>query len=376
MNRTRVARFAGAALLAFGLATSISVPAMGSPQAGDAAYAAMLQAMQRDLGLSAEGALTRIDQETRAAAAEQALNRQLGSSFAGAWFDASAGKLIVAVTDASRIGQVHAAGAEARLVSRSAAALDAQKSTLDRLEAAAPKSVTGWYVDAATNSVVVSVLNSDPAGVAWAAGQGARTESVSVAPQPLATLIGGMAIHTSGSRCSLGFNARNSAGAAVVITAGHCTNIGSRWTDSAGSLIGTRAFSSFPGDDYGGIQVAAGNTVTGLVRGAGGASVRVTGSTQQAPGSSICRSGSTTGWRCGTIGAHNQTVRYPQGTVTGLTRTSACAQPGDSGGSFISGTQAQGMTSGGSGNCSTGGTTFHQPINEVLSVRGLRLVTG
>jgi streptogrisin C len=158
MNRTRVARFAGAALLAMGLATSLSLPAMGAPQAGQAAYAAMLQAMQRDLGLSAEGVLARIDQETRASAAEQALTGQLGSSFAGSWFDSSAGKLVVATTDASRIGQIHAAGANARLVSRSAAQLDAHKSALDRAEASAPSSVTGWYVDTATNSVVVSVL--------------------------------------------------------------------------------------------------------------------------------------------------------------------------------------------------------------------------
>jgi streptogrisin C len=69
-------------------------------------------------------------------------------------------------------------------------------------------------------------------------------------------------------------------------------------------------------------------------------------------------------------------VTYPQGRVSGLTRTSACAQPGDSGGSFISGSQAQGVTSGGSGNCSVGGTTYHQPVNEILSTYGLTLTRG
>ncbi|WP_026127391.1 S1 family peptidase, partial [Nocardiopsis lucentensis] len=92
-------------------------------------------------------------------------------------------------------------------------------------------------------------------------------------------------------------------------------------------------------------------------------------------GSSICRSGSTTGWHCGTIQARNQTVRYPQGTVYYLTRTNVCAEPGDSGGSFISGTQAQGMTSGGSGNCSSGGTTFYQEVDPVESAWGVRLRT-
>jgi streptogrisin C len=121
---------------------------------------------------------------------------------------------------------------------------------------------------------------------------------------------------------------------------------------------------------------APGNTVTPYVRGSGGANITVRGSTQASVGSSICRSGSTTGYRCGTIQQHNATVRYAQGTVTGLTRTSACAEPGDSGGSFISGSQAQGVTSGGSGNCSVGGTTYHQPVNEILSVYGLTLRTG
>jgi hypothetical protein len=51
------------------------------------------------------------------------------------------------------------------------------------------------------------------------------------------------------------------------------------------------------------------------------------------------------------------------------------SEPGDSGGSFISGDQAQGVTSGGSGDCSSGGTTFFQPVNEILSTFGLTLVT-
>jgi streptogrisin C len=37
---------------------------------------------------------------------------------------------------------------------------------------------------------------------------------------------------------------------------------------------------------------------------------------------------------------------------------------------------ALGLLSGGSGNCRTGGTTYYQPISEVLSVYRLTLVTG
>ena len=45
------------------------------------------------------------------------------------------------------------------------------------------------------------------------------------------------------------------------------------------------------------------------------------------------------------------------------------------GGSFITGDQAQGVTSGGWGNCSSGGETWFQPVNEILSPYGLTLHT-
>lgn len=96
---------------------------------------------------------------------------------------------------------------------------------------------------------------------------------------------------------------------------------------------------------------------------------------QALTGAAVCRSGSTTGWHCGTIEQHDTSVTYAEGTIDGVTRTSVCAEPGDSGGSYISGTQAQGVTSGGSGDCTSGGTTFYQPINPVLSTYGLTLRT-
>jgi streptogrisin C len=380
MNRTRVARFAGVALLAVGLAVPMSVPANAAPGA-QAASGSMIAALQRDLGLTAAGALARINQENRANATARSLTTQLGAALAGTWFDAASGRLVVAVTDATMVEKINATGATAKVVSRSAAQLDAVKSRLDAAEASAPASVTGWYVDVMSNTVVAEVFGNDAAGLAWATSRGAKVQHVSQAPVPLWNLIGGQAITTGGARCSLGFNAR--AGTArIVITAGHCTNIGSSWS-GVGGTIGTRRGSSFPGNDYGAITVTSSAAVsTALVdRYSSGSDVTVAGGSQAQPGSSTCRSGSTTGWRCGTIQAHNQTVRYSQGTVTGLTRTTACAQPGDSGGSFVSPNgatrvQAQGMTSGGSGNCSTGGITFHQPVQEALGAFGASLVTG
>jgi streptogrisin C len=123
------------------------------------------------------------------------------------------------------------------------------------------------------------------------------------------------------------------------------------------------------------VQVNSNWTPQPLVNNYSGGTVTVAGSTEAAVGASICRSGSTTGWHCGTIQAKNQTVNYAEGTVSGLTRTNVCAEPGDSGGSWLSGQQAQGVTSGGSGNCTSGGVTYFQPVNEILSAYSLTLRT-
>ncbi len=163
-----------------------------------------------------------------------------------------------------------------------------------------------------------------------------------------------------------------------MITAGHCTRLGGTWTGFDGSVIGPVARTSYPGNDFGTIQVASGSwTPTGSVSDHSGGRVRVTGSTEAVVGASTCRSGSTSGYRCGAILTKNQTVNYGNGEVIdGLTRTNACAEFGDSGGSFITGTQAQGVTSGGIGDCRSAGETFFQPVNEVLSTYGLSLVRG
>ena len=97
----------------------------------------------------------------------------------------------------------------------------------------------------------------------------------------------------------------------------------------------------------------------------------ITSSGTPAVNSTVYRRGSTTGIHSGRVTALNATVNYSQGTVTGLIRTTVCAEPGDSGGSLYSGTTALGLTSGGSGNCSSGGITYFQPVTEPLGVYGV-----
>ena len=67
-------------------------------------------------------------------------------------------------------------------------------------------------------------------------------------------------------------------------------------------------------------------------------------------------------------------MNYGNGdVVNGLIQTNVCAEPGDSGGSLYSGSTALGLTSGGSGDCTSGGTTFFQPVTAALSAYGVTI---
>ncbi|MFI6513009.1 S1 family peptidase [Streptosporangium sp. NPDC050855] len=337
----------------------------------------LLDAIRRDLGGTGEQAAARLINEAAAAKIEPALRGQLGAAYAGAWVNGPTSELVVATSDSTKVASLAKSGAEVKLFKNSLATLEAAKATLDGLVSSAPKSIPSWYVDVRTNSVVV--LAGDVAEAqAFVNGSGVdaslvRVEASQEKPTPLYDVRGGDAYYMGG-RCSVGFSVtRGSQGGFA--TAGHCGDVGTATQGFNRVAQGTFQGSSFPGNDYAWVAVNANWTPTGVVNGYSAGILPVNGSTQQVVGSSICRSGSTTQYRCGTISQHNTSVTYPEGTITGLTRTTVCAEPGDSGGSYISGTQAQGVTSGGSGNCTSGGTTYHQPINEILSVYGLTLVT-
>ncbi|HEU4425617.1 MAG TPA: alpha-lytic protease prodomain-containing protein [Pilimelia sp.] len=353
-------------------------PAVAAPQvvAPDAASPEMFAALQRDLRLTADQVRARLGQEDRASRVETSLRAQLGASYAGAWLTADASTFVVAVTSLRQAGRVRAAGAEPAVVARSARQLDTVKATLDRVASRAPEGVAGWHVDVRSNSVVVvAAPGALAAARKFVAASGTDAAAVRVVagterPRPLYDVRGGTAYYiNNSSRCSIGFSVNGG-----FVTAGHCGRAGATTAGYNRVAQGTVRASSFPGNDYGWVQVNANWTPRPWVNQNGG-NVTVTGSRESAVGASICRSGSTTGWHCGTVLAKNSTVNYPQGTVTGLTRTNVCAEPGDSGGSWLSGSQAQGVTSGGSGNCTSGGIIYFQPVNEILSVYGLTLVT-
>ncbi|MFB6395642.1 S1 family peptidase [Polymorphospora lycopeni] len=237
---------------------------------------------------------------------------------------------------------------------------------------------TAWLLDPATGRMTLTV--DDTVGAArlavLRAAAGRAGAVVRHEPGRLTTLIaGGEAIYTPpAGRCSLGANVSRG-GVAYFVTAGHCTAAGSTWYAAGDPMpqLGTRVGSSFPVDDYGLVRYtntavphpSAVHTYPGqlTLTGAGGAYV----------GQRVCRSGSTTGVRCGTVTGLNVTVHYAQGSVYGLIRTNICAEPGDSGGPLYDPATGKllGILSGGSGNCISGGTTYYQPILEVLAAYGV-----
>ncbi|MEV8411890.1 carbohydrate-binding protein, partial [Streptomyces niveus] len=235
------------------------------------------------------------------------------------------------------------------------------------------------YVDVRTNTLVVQAVRPAAAhDLVAAAGIDpglVRVETSTDRPRPLYDIRGGDAYYMNGSgRCSVGFAIAKGTQQGFA-TAGHCGRPGTTTSGYNQVAQGSFQASTFPGRDTAWVATNTNWTSTPYVKGQGAANVQVAGSTQSPVGASVCRSGSTTGWHCGVIQQHNTSVTYPEGTISGVTRTTVCAEPGDSGGSYISGSQAQGVTSGGSGNCSSGGTTFYQPINPLLQAYALTLKT-
>ncbi|QQM44348.1 S1 family peptidase [Streptomyces liliifuscus] len=237
---------------------------------------------------------------------------------------------------------------------------------------------TAWATDAKTGKVVVTVdstvSKAEIAKIKRAAGTNAGALQIKHTPGKINKLIkGGDAIYASSWRCSLGFNVKNSAGADYFVTAGHCTDGAGTWYSNSGrtTVLGPTAGSSFPTNDYGLVRYSN----TSIAKEGTAGSVNITSAATPSVGTNVIRTGSTTGTRTGRVTALNATVNYGGGDIVyGMIQTTVCAEPGDSGGPLYgSNGVAYGLTSGGSGNCTSGGTTFFQPVTEALGAYGVNV---
>ncbi|MFE0646085.1 S1 family peptidase [Streptomyces sp. NPDC058877] len=252
-----------------------------------------------------------------------------------------------------------------------------QLSAADEAVLAADVAGTAWHVDTATGRVVVTadstVSPAEIAKIKHRAGSNAGALRFERTPGVFNKLIsGGDAIYASGWRCSLGFNVRDGAGNHYFLTAGHCTDGAGTWysNSSRTTVLGSTAGSSFPVNDYGIVRY----TNSSVSKPGAVGSVDITSAANATVGMSVTRRGSTTGIHSGRVTGLNATVNYGGGDVVyGMIQTNVCAEPGDSGGPLYSGSRAIGLTSGGSGNCSSGGTTFFQPVTEALNAYGVHV---
>jgi streptogrisin B len=313
---------------------------------------------------------------TASPAKAAAVAKKLGTaSSAGSYYDARTGTTVVNVTSRTAADTVRRAGAVPRLVKHSAAQLakagDATK--------AADIAGTAWSVDPRTNKLVVSadssVSRAELATLKSATASYGDAVSIKRVTGRFSKLLSaGSAIYAdAGWRCSVGFNVR-SGSTYYFLTAGHCTDGYPGWYTDSGlsTYIGPTVGSSFPSNDYGIVRYDSSVSHPGTVNLYNGSTQDITSAGNAYVGESVKRSGSTTGVHSGTVTGLNATVNYGNGDIVyGLIQTNVCAEPGDSGGSLFSGTTALGLTSGGSGNCTSGGETFFQPVTEALSAYGV-----
>lgn len=358
--------------VAAGVAVAGAAPhaeATPGPSAGAQAAAATAEAETETVTVASRAAQVRREQADRVAA----VTRGLGARAAGYFRDSATGRLTVNVLDVRAAAAVQTAGAQPRVVSRTTRTLAAAEAALRR-SASVPG--TAWATEPATNQVVVTVFASVPAAAvakvrAVAARSAGAIRVVRSAGSLSPRIAGGDAIYGTRFRCSLGFNVR-SGSSYYFLTAGHCGNDEATWYTGPGQSgrLGNTLGSSFPGNDYAIVRLDGGYQ-PGKVDLYNGSIQDITRAADAYAGETVFRSGSTTGVHSGTVQATGATVNYAEGSVSGLIQTNVCAEGGDSGGSLFDGSTALGLTSGGSGNCTSGGQTFFQPVTEALSVYGV-----
>jgi streptogrisin C len=370
----------------------------------------VIEALQRDLGLTKAQAERLGKLQAQALELDGQLQEELGSRFAGSVFDAETGRLTVKVTNRSAARHARANGAAAQLVDRSLGELRKVQRGLDRSAGvtsergrtakADPSSnaLQSWYVDEATNTVVVEAkqgkMNQARKAVRKYGDAVSLVEAEVEVVQHDSWWDGGDHFGTSPSNwanwCSAGFNVRNnSTGARYMITAGHCVNSGSyvyghndNGPGNPGRYFGHTLESWYTA----GIDDA-------IVRGTSstwtqgpwvdtnpyhGGVISINGVSRAPVGAAICKSGMTTKWTCGSIVAHNVSVTYSSGqTLYGLNQHTACTRPGDSGGAYVnnsSGWKAEGIHSGGNGRsvaCSSSSyRSYYTPMQTAMNYYG------
>ncbi|ONI69007.1 peptidase S1 [Kribbella sp. ALI-6-A] len=402
---------AGAAL-ALGLGAAALVPIQSASSApAPAPIDGVYDVLGKSWGVSASEAKLRLDAEHSKADTLEAVQAQLAKAsrvataepgLDGAFFD-SARRLVVNVHTAQAAEVAKANGLTPRTVARGEKALAALQT---KVEALADKSgstqVQTIGADLPTDRVQVVLQPGRQSAKTVAlvkqlkAIPGVDVSTNTTTLTMTADVIGGQIMDlVPGSNCSLGYSGTTSNGNNVMLSAGHCVEGNPDVLNRSGVHLGKGVASRFrtgsPSVDMGLMDIDAEDVGRGYIDNRNGQTTRVTGSSKAPVGSTICKAGNTTGWTCGTIQQYNLTVNYggAGGSITstsGLARSTVCTEGGDSGGAYISGTTAQGMTSGGpndghdcgfnQGGNATGSYSFYQPVVDAANYYGVTLTRG
>ncbi|MEW9515411.1 S1 family peptidase [Streptomyces tubercidicus] len=350
----------------------------------------MVKALAKSLAVSEKTAVERLDRQAQQQSALARLNKD-GIKTEGAFFN-SKGTLTVNAPNAKTAVTIDDAGLNARVPEHGQSALHRIKSELDAMATKqTPTGISSWSVDLASDTVTVTV-NSDKSAAARAFLKAAKIHGDAVRVvrsqenlSPQAAIAPGSEMTGNGYRCSVGYGAKDSDGRQYLVSAGHCI-MHMRDLEYNGKQFATRVNTRFASGknsvDMGIAKVDSDDSITTEVDTWGRANVAVNGSERAAPGADVCKSGRSTHWTCGKINSYNASALYEGKTVvTGLGSSSVCTEDGDSGGAYISGDQAQGVTSGGplhqqcNGKVNSPGSSWFQPLDDALSHYGLTLNT-
>lgn len=236
---------------------------------------------------------------------------------------------------------------------------------------------TSWWTDAQTGAVVVSADSTVTGHDLVALSLTVRRLRATLVREPgtLARRIAGgdLFFGPVAARCNIGFNVR-ALPTFYFLTSAHCVGLigATVYADAGHTVVLGVIASSSPANDYALVRytnaIIAKPSSVDLHNGLFQPITSVAGGFV---GQAVKRSGSTTGVHSGTITALNATVNYADGTVFGLIRTNVCAEPGDSGGPLFAGAIAIGLLSGGSGNCTSGGTTYFASALRAMNTYGV-----
>ncbi|WP_432590516.1 S1 family peptidase [Streptomyces sp. HD1123-B1] len=349
--------------------------------------AGMVKALAKSLGVSEGKAVERLDSESKQQKSLDRLDGDLRTL--GAYFD-NDGKLTVNVADKAAAAKVRDAGLTARVPERGQERLDKVMAALDSAAAQrVPTGVNSWAVDLATDTITVAVSDdSTPAARAFLKKAKTYGSAVKVVNEkstlvPTQNVTPGQSMSAAGGgTCSVGYGARDRSGKQFLVSAGHCLEglpdlsyDGERFAKATDTRFNTGQNSV----DMGIAELDKGVKVATMVNGK-----QVRGSRRAASGAALCKAGQTTGWTCGKVKSYNVTVVYttkPETTVKGLATSTVCTEGGDSGGAYISGNQAQGVTSGNpkgqkcGGSVKAKGSSYFQPLDDALRHYRLTLNT-